>query len=69
MDNDLFSVSEAVDRAKGINSGLDALVALLLGCRQSDIPKGVELAELIWCVQQNMAQMLEAASDGLKRKR
>lgn len=69
MARDLMQVHDAVNRAKEINSGLDALVDLLLGCRDSDVPKGEALAELIWSVQKNMDQTLEEALEVLQKPR
>lgn len=69
MAHDISSVYDAIDQAKGINSGLDALVSLLLGCRDSDVPSGVKLAELIHSVQKDMERTLQEASESLKKPR
>lgn len=69
MARNMMRTIDAIDRAKGINSGLDALVSLLLGCNDADVPKGVALAELLWSVQKDMHQTLNEASDGLKQSR
>lgn len=67
MSRDLLRVSDALDRAKGINSGLDGLVSLLLGCNDADVPDGKTLAELIWSVQKDMGTALDEAMSSLKR--
>lgn len=67
MARDISSVFDAIDRAKGINSGLDALVALMLGCNESDVPQGKILAELLWSIQRDMETVLNEASRSLKR--
>lgn len=69
MARDISSVYDAIDQAKRINSGLDALVALLLGCRDADVPAGIEIAELLQSIQKNMEQTLQDASEGLGRAR
>ncbi len=67
MARDLLRVSDAIDRAKGINSGIDALVSLMLGCNDADVPDGKSLAELIWSIQKNMDTALDDASANLKQ--
>ncbi|MFZ2973605.1 MAG: hypothetical protein WA049_13285 [Ferribacterium limneticum] len=67
MARNLLRVSDAIDRAKGINSGLDGLVSLLLGCNDADVPDGKTLAELIWSVQKDMDTALAEAASSLKQ--
>lgn len=67
MARNLLRVSDAIDRAKGINSGLDGLVSLLLGCNDADVPDGKALAELIWSIQKDMDTALAEAASSLKQ--
>lgn len=67
MARNLLRVSDAIERAKGINTGLDGLVSLLLGCNDADVPDGKTLAELIWSVQKDMDTALAEAASSLKQ--
>lgn len=69
MARDMMRTIDAIDRAKGINSGLDALISLLLGCNDADVPKGNALAELLWSLQKDMDQTLTEAAEGLRNTR
>lgn len=69
MARDLLQVSDAINRAKDINSGLDGLVSLLLGCNAADVPTGKTLAELIWSVQKDLDQTLKEAAESLRLAR
>lgn len=65
MAHDILSAFDAINRAKSANSGLDALVSLLLGCNDSDVPDGKSLAELIWSVQKELNSALTEAEASL----
>lgn len=66
MARNLLNVADAIERAQGINAGLDGLVSLLLGCRESDVPDGKTMAELIWSIQKDLEKTLNEAVDSLK---
>lgn len=66
MARDLSQAYDAVERAQGINAGLDGLVSLLLGCNDADVPSGKCMAELIWSIQKDMDQALKEISAGMK---
>ena len=61
MARNFLQAADAIQRAQGVNAGLDGLVALLLGCNDSDVPDGKTLAELIWSIQKDMASNLADA--------
>jgi hypothetical protein len=67
MARDILKATDAIDRAKGLNSGLDALVSLLLGCNDADVPDGKSMAELIWAVQREMDSALTDAERHLRQ--
>lgn len=67
MARDLLKASDAINRAKGVNSGLDALVSLMLGCNDADIPDGKSMAELIWAVQKEIDDALDLAERHLRK--
>lgn len=67
MARDLLQASDAINRAKDINSGLDGLVSLLLGCNAADVPPGKTLAELLWSVQKDLDRTLKEAAESLKQ--
>lgn len=67
MARDLMKVADAIDRAKGVNAGLDALVCLMMGCNDSDIPNGRPLAELIYSIHRDMSTFLDEAEKELRR--
>lgn len=67
MARDILRASGAIERAKGINSGIDALVSLMLGCNEADVPDGKSLAELIWSIHKDMDTALDEASSSLKK--
>ncbi len=68
MTRDILRATDAINQAKGVNSGLDAIVSLLMGSSEGDLPKGTEIGELIYCVQLRMAQLLEEAAGHLRSK-
>ncbi|WP_341743080.1 hypothetical protein [Azonexus hydrophilus] len=67
MTRDLMRVADAIDRAKGVNAGLDALVCLMMGCNEADIPRGRPLAELIYSIHRDMTTFLDEAERGLRK--
>lgn len=67
MARNLLQVTDAIERAKGINSGLDGLVSLLLGCNDADVPDGKALAEIIWSIQKDLDSALADAAKNLKQ--
>lgn len=69
MAADLCRVMDAIDRAKGVNSGLDALVSLIAGCDQSNIPSGTAISELLWSIHNDLKKYLDEADEGLRVKR
>ncbi len=66
MAKNLLSVSDALDRAEGTNSGLDAIVSLLFSVGEADVPNGRSLAELLYSLQQDMERHLSLAKSGLR---
>lgn len=69
MAKDLGSVIDAIDRAEGINQGLDALVSLLFSAREADMPSGKAIGELLYSIQQDMGNRLAEARAGLRNSK
>lgn len=67
MARDILAAHDAINRAKGSCAGLDALVSLLLGCNENDVPNGKSIAELIWSVQKDLDAALNEAESRLKQ--
>lgn len=67
MARNILAASDAINRAKGINSGLEGVVSLLLGCNDADVPDGKTLAELLWSVQKDMDITLAEAERNLRQ--
>lgn len=65
MARNILSTQDAIDRAEGVNQGLDALISLLSSASQDDMPSGQSISELLWSLQQSMAQHLADARAGL----
>lgn len=49
----IMQAFDALSRAKGVNSGLDALVGLLMAL-QNGGPKISDIAELLWAIHDQM---------------
>lgn len=65
MTRDILRAVDAVNRAVGINAGLDALVALLFEAEGVDSPPPRAIGELIWSVQKDLKASLAEASKHL----
>ena len=69
MSHDVMDARDAIDRAKGVSKGLEALVGLLQGneaaTHKADVPLG-DIAELLWSLQRDLAGFLDRAERGLK---
>ena len=61
MARDILRASDAIDRARDVNSGLEALASLIVGCNKSDIPDSRGIAELISAVHLQMSRDLDEA--------
>lgn len=67
MARDILSAADAIERAKDVNDGLEALICLMAGCNPPDVPNGKSLAELLSAVQQEMKRELDAADRFLSK--
>lgn len=67
MARDLILVHDALDQARSVSSGLEALVALMVSARESDMPSGKALAELIEPLQKVLDTAIGTAEEGLKQ--
>lgn len=67
MARNLIRVHDALDQARAVSTGLDALVALMVSARDSDMPSGKALAELIDPLRKALDESIETAEDGLKQ--
>lgn len=67
MARNILAASDAINRAQGINSGLEGVVSLLLGCNDADVPDGKTIAELLWSVQKDMDITLAEAERNLRQ--
>lgn len=67
MSRDLIKAHDAIDRVRDINSGLDALACLIVGCNESDVPSGRGIAELISAMHQEIERELKKAEMSLKQ--
>ncbi len=67
MARDILKASDAIDRAMGVNAGLDALACLMQGCNESDIPDGKSIAELILAVHKEINSALIDADQYLRQ--
>lgn len=66
MAKNLLAVADALDRAKGVNDGLDAVISLLFSVNESDMPSGRALGEVLSSLQQDMGRHLASAESGLR---
>ena len=69
MAKDIGAAMDALDRAEGINQGLDALVSLLFCANEADVPSGRKLGELLYSIQQDMEKRLAEAQAGLRNSK
>lgn len=54
----LCQAMDALDRARGVNSGIDALVALMAAVDNGS-PKMTDVAEILWAMHDQMQSHLE----------
>lgn len=66
MSRNILAASDAINRAKGINAGLDALVSLLMASNEADVPPGKSLAELLLSIQKDLEKTLSSADQMLQ---
>ena len=67
MARNILGACDAIDRAKGINAGFDAMVSLLMSASDADVPNGKALAELLWSVQKDLECELDKAAQSLRQ--
>lgn len=69
MSRDMMRTIDAIDRAAGINRGLDVLAGLLLDSNRNQDVNVHDLGELLGSVQKDLDQTLKEAAEGLKQSR
>lgn len=65
MAKDICATHDAIDRAIGVNAGLDALVSLLLSTHD-DALNSKSIGELLWSIQSDFERHLNDAKAGLR---
>ena len=66
MARNLMQAMDAVDRAIGINQGLDALVSFLMSIKSSDAPDTKAIGEILWSIQKHLEITLHEVDAGLR---